>query len=258
MLSPQALISGIVARLRPVFNSDNQNNDVKLRLDPYGAPYTQPLVRKQHNLSDEGSYYVTNNAQTGIASAYNTAFTPTAPFLLVYNGNLAAGAPSVNLDYLALVAIAAGACTTAAGYIAGAVVIDSGNRYSSGGTNLTGSIVNPNANAPNAPAGISVYCGAIAATAASGSARTIVGVRNLRPNVSLTVINVVGDMNLVNFGSVEGATGSIVVANANVMPQAFPPVQVAPGWSALFYLTYPVMSAPSAATFAPELGFWVR
>jgi hypothetical protein len=257
MLSPQALFRGIVQRALGTINADSQSNDVPMRLDPYGAPYTQPLIRKAHNLADEGSYYTVNNAQTGIASAYNTAFTATAPFLLIYNGNT--NNQRVYLDYLALVAIAAGACTTTAGYIAGAVVTDTGNRYSSGGTNLTSLIVNPNFSAANAtPSGISVYAGAITATAASASARTIVGVRNLRPNVSTTVINVVGDMNLINFGSVEGATGSITIANANIMPQAFPPVVVPPQSSALFYLTYPVMSAPSAATFAPELGFWVR
>jgi len=257
MLSPQALLRGLVQRALPgAINPDTPNIDVAFRLASYGELYNQPLVRKAHNLADEGSYYTTNNAQTGIASAYNTAFTATAPFLLVYNGNTAG--QRVYLDYLALVAIAAGACTTTAGYIAGALVVDTGNRYSSGGTNLTANIVNPNyAATTTTPAGVSVYAGAITATAAS-AARTIVGVRNLRPNVSTTVINVVGDMNLINFGSVEGATGTIVIANANIMPQAFPPVVVPPQSSALFYLTYPVMSAPSAATFAPELGFWVR
>jgi len=253
MLSPQALVRGLVQRALGTVNADNQNNDVAVRLDPYGAPYTQPLVRKSHNLADEGSYFVTNNAQSGLASAYNTAFTSTAPFILIYNG----GTVRVALDYISLTAIVAGACTTTAGYIAAAVVTDTGNRYSSGGTNLTANIVNPNYAYSAAPAGVVVYAGAITATAAV-AARTIVGVRNLRPNVSATVINVVGDMNLINFGSVEGATGSITIANANIMPQAFPPVVVAPSTSALFYLTYPVMSAPSAATFAPELGFWVR
>ena len=256
MLSPQALIRGLVQRALTTPNADSTNNDVALRQGTYGELYNQPLVRKAHNLADEGSYYTVNNAQTGIASAYNTAFTATAPFLLVYNGNTAG--QRVYLDYLALVAIVAGACTTTAGYVAAAVVTDTGNRYSSGGTNLTANIVNPNyAAAVNAPAGVAVYAGAITATAAV-NARTVVGVRNLRPNVSTTVINVVGDMNLINFGSVEGATGSIVIANANIMPQAFPPVVIPPASSALFYLTYPVMTAPSAATFAPELGFWVR
>jgi len=254
-LSPQALFRGLVARLLPAFNADNNNNDVATRLWSYGEQATMPLVRKTHVLADEGSYFVTNNAQTGIVPTYGTALVATSPFILIYNGNTQS--KNLYLDYAALVAIAAGASTTLAGYVAAAVVVDTGNRYTSGGTNLTANIVSPNMAAGGAPAGILAYCGAIVATAAV-AARTIVGVRNLRPSVSATVINVVGDMNLINFGGVEGSAGSITIANANVMPQAFPPVIIGPGQSALVYLWFPVMSAPSAATFAPEIGFWVR
>lgn len=257
-LSSQGLIRGLVARLLPTLNPDSVNNDVAFRSDPYGGLYSQPLVRKSHGLADEGTYFTTHNNQTGIVPTYGTAFAAVSPFLTVYNG-AATGAAKVNLDYLALVAIAAGACTTAAGYIAAALVLDAGNRYSSGGTNLTPNLVNPNPAAPaNAPPGVQIFAGAIVASAASAAARTVVGVRNLRPGVSTTVINVIGDMNLVNFGGVEGAVGSITVANANIMPQAFPPAQIPVGWTALFYLWFPVMTAPSAATFAPEVGLWVR
>jgi hypothetical protein len=254
MLGPQALIRGVVSRLRYALPlPDGGVNDAPVRLDPYGGIYTQPLIRKAHGLVDEGSYFTANNAQTGIASAYNTAFTATAPFLTVYNGNLQG--LSAFIDYLALVAIVAGICTTTAGYIAAASVLDTGNRYSSAGTALTP----VNSDPSNAGiTGLTINCGAVVATAASSAARTQVGIRNLRPGVSTTIINVVGDMNLVNFGSVEGAVGSITVANANIMPQAFPAVKIPPGFTWLFYLWYPVLSAPSAATFAPELGLWMR
>src|SRR2546426_264684 len=109
MISPQALFRGLVARVLPTFNADSQNTDIAARMDPYGGLYTQPLVRKAHGLADEGSYFVTNNAQTGIAPTYGTAFAATSPFLLVYNGQTA---NRLYLDYLALVAIAAGASTT--------------------------------------------------------------------------------------------------------------------------------------------------
>ena len=251
-LSPQALIKGLVSRALPSFNADSTNSDVAIRQGTYGEVFTMPAVRKAHVLADEGSYYLANNAQTGIASAYNTAFTATAPFITIYNGNALTRA---FIDYAALVAIAAGACTTTAGYIAAAVVVDIGNRYSSGGSALTP--VNSNLLVGN-NSNVQINAGAVTATAATTSARTLVGVRNLRPNVSSTVINVVGDMNLLNFGSVEGAVGSITVANANIMPQALPPLIVPPLSTGLIYIWYPVMTAPSAATFAPELGFWVR
>jgi len=255
MLSPQALVRGLVRRALPSFNADSADADVALRLAAYGEQYTQPLVRKTHALADEGSFWVTNNAQTGIVPTYGTSFSATAPFITIYNGNAVARA---YLDYAALVAIAAGASTTTAGYTAFAAVVDTTNRYSSGGSDLTANIINPNgAAAGGNGSGLTIKCGAITATAAV-NARTIVGVRNLRPSVSATVINVVGDMNLLTFGAVEGATGSITIANANIMPQAMPPIIIGPGQTALLYIWFPVMTAPSAATYAPELGLWVR
>lgn len=253
MLSPQALIRGLVQRALPSVNVDSTNNDVALRQGSYGELYNQPLVRKAHNLADEGSYFVGNNAQTGIVPTYGTSLVATSPFITIYNSNPVA---RLYLDYIALVAIAAGAQTTTAGYTAISVVTDSINRYTSGGSALTANIVNPN-QAASTTSGAIINCGAIVAPAAS-AARTIVGIRNIRPSVSTTVINVVGDMNLLTFGSVEGATGSITIGNANIMPQALPPVIIGPGQTVLIYLWYPVVSAPSAATYAPEIGFWVR
>src|SRR5258708_5183831 len=128
MLSPQALIRGLVQRALPsAANADNSNVDVAFRQWPYGEMATQPLVRKAHNLADEGSYYIANNAQTGIVPTYGTAFAATSPFITIFNGNTAN--QRLYLDYIALVAIAAGACTTTAGYIAAAVVIDNINRF---------------------------------------------------------------------------------------------------------------------------------
>lgn len=255
MLSPQALLRGIVQRALTGVNPDNASNDVAARMFPYGEVATMPLVRKCHVLADEGSYFVTNNAQTAIVPTYGTGLVATSPFILIYNGNT--NNQRLYLDYAALAAVVAGACTTAVGYIACAVVIDTGNRYTSGGTNLTANIVSPNMAAAGAPAGVLAYCGAIVATAATAG-RTVCGLRVLRPGVSTTVINVIGDMHLLNFGGVEGAVGSITVANANIMPQALPPVVIGPGQSALIYLWFPVMTAPSAATFAPEIAFWLR
>jgi hypothetical protein len=254
MISPQALIRGLINRALPVPNADATNNDAAFRQWTYGELTTMPIVRKQHTLADEGSYYVCNNAQTAIVPTYGTSLVATSPFIVIVNGS---ASQRLSLDYISLSAIVAGASTTTAGYTAIAVYIDNINRYTSGGTNLTANIVSPNMVTGNSSAA-SIYCGAIVAPAASGSVRAVCGLRNIRPAVSATVINVVGDQHLLTFGSVEGAVGSITVANANIMPQAFPPIIIGPGNSALIYIWYPVMTAPSAATYAPEIGFWVR
>lgn len=250
-LSPTQIIQGFVSRLLPSFNTDGTNNSVTARQSSYGELCTQPLVRKSHNLADEGSYWTASSA-TGIVPTYGTTITATSPFISIYNGNTA---KSVGVDYVALTAIVAGAQTTAVGYTGIQVVVDTGNRYSSAGTNLVP--VNVNLLSAGA-ANVTIWCGALVATAASGNSRTTVSSRNIRPSVSTTVINVIGDMNLLNFGSVEGATGSIVIASANIMPQAFPPLVVPPLCTALIYIYYPILTAPSAATYAPEIGFWIR
>lgn len=253
-LSPQALIKGVIARALGTVQSDSPNADAPVRLLSYGEVAVQPVVRKAHLLADEGSYYVTNNAQSGIATTYGTSIAATSPFILVQNQTL----NRLYLDYITLTAQTAGACTTAVGYIAAGIVIDNIIRYVSGGTNLTPNLVSPNM-AAGAPGGVQVYCGAIVAAAASAAARTLVGIRNIRPGVSSTIINVAGDVHLLNFGGVEGAmNGNIVIANPNLIPTPLPPVVIGPGHSALIYLWYPLLTAPSAATFVPEIGLWVR
>src|SRR3954470_18246381 len=115
MLSPQALIRGLVQRTLPSINPDSANNDVALRQGSYGEIYNQPLVRKAHNLADEGSYFVATNAQTAIVPTYGTSLVATSPFITVYNANATA---RLYLDYIALVAVVAGIQTTAVGYTA--------------------------------------------------------------------------------------------------------------------------------------------
>lgn len=254
MLSPQALIRGIIQRALPSPNVDSPSQDAGSRFWTYGENTVISLIRKSHALAEEGTYFTVNNAQTAIAPTFGTAFAAANPFLLVQNQS----AYRLSLDYAALTAVVAGACTTAVGYTALAVVIDNILRYTSGGTNLTSLIVSPCMGVA-APGGIQVYCGAITANTASASARTVVGIRNIRPGVSTTVMNVIGDCHLLNFGGVEGMmNGSITVANASLVPTPLPPIVIGAGHSALIYLWYPVVTSPSAATYAPELGFWLR
>ncbi|PWT71920.1 MAG: hypothetical protein C5B60_10325, partial [Chloroflexi bacterium] len=118
---------------------------------------------------------------------------------------------------------------------------------------------NPNTATPQ-NLGVNAWCGAITATAPSPLVRTVCGLRSIRPGVSTTVLNVVGDQYMLNFGGVEGnvASGGGAAANPFSTMQSLPPVILGQGHSALIYIWFPVMSAPSAATFAPEIGFWVR
>lgn len=258
MLSPQALMRGLVRRYLPSApGSDSINNDAAIRQFPYGEVCTQPMVRKAHNLCDEGSYWVTNNGVTGIVPTVGTGLVATSPFITIYNSNVAGG-PLCYLDYIDLINTANVTAASGIASTAAAVVIDPTNRYTSGGTSLTGNIVNTNMSVASA-SGVAVVCGAIVSPAASPLARTLVGFRNIRPAVSGTQANVVGDQHLLNFGGVENnASGNITVANVNILPQSLPPVIIGPGQSALLYLWWPGITTPAGGGFAPEVGFWVR
>jgi hypothetical protein len=250
------MIRGLVQRALPFLKPDSTDNDVGLRLWPYGEVATQPLIRKAHGLADEGSYFVANNAQTGVASPAVATFTAASPLLIVQNG-YPVGGPRVYLDYLALVTTAAGGWASAGVNEQLTVVVDTANRYSSGGTTLTPQNPNTGALVGSAPQ-VGVYFGAPTATSAGASARTICGLRILRPAVSATVADVIGELKILNFGGVEATmNGSITIANANQIPHPLPPVVIAPGGTALVYFTLNG-TTPSAASFAPELGLFVR
>jgi len=188
MLSPQALIRGVVQKALPSRNADSSNNDVALRQFSYGEAVTQPLVRKAHNLADEGSYFVNNNAQTGIAMTAGATFSATAPFIIIQNGASSASGINTYLDYISLVSTAAGGAASTLVSLNVTVVVDAVSRYTSGGTTL-GVYKNPNM-ISNTNSVCTAYVGAITAAAASANARTIVGNRVLRPAVSATVMTV--------------------------------------------------------------------
>lgn len=241
-------LKGLVSRTMPVATPDNTEADLRLWRD--GSITTIGLVRKQTGLAAEGSYFTVNNAQTGLATAAApTTFSATNPFVLIYNTDSPTNSnyKRIELDILTLIATAAG---TAGASVQFAVTIDSGNRYSSGGTNLTANIVNPNMDAPTRSSVANVYAGNVTAAAATAAARTVVGNRFCK-----AAIPVAGDTYSVNFGGVEGVQAigvSTVVFSSNNVP----PVIIGPNQSALVHLWLPSQSA--ASSYAPELSWFER
>lgn len=262
MLSPQALIRGLVSRVLPQPNIDSANIDVASRFGRYGENYVLSVTRKQHLIADEGAYFIASNGnQTGIVSTTATGFVATTPACIVYNTD-SSGNPNakrVYLDYMNLVTTVVGSAASGLVNLQGAVYLDTGNRYSSGGTEITNTVVNPNMDVPVKNSVSKVYFGGITASAASGSVRAVVPLRVIRPVVSATVLDVVGETKWFNFGGVEGSmNGSITVANANFITVPMPPVIIGPGQSCLIYLWQNVGATNVAATYAPEIGFWER
>lgn len=91
--------------------------------------------------AQEGTYFKATNPSlgTGIAMGIQTTFSATANVLLAMRSSSATRA--VIPHYIRLICTAAGATTTSSRL---AITTDNVNRYTSGGTDLTGQIVNAN------------------------------------------------------------------------------------------------------------------
>lgn len=255
----EALVRGWVSRVQPQPLPDNDRG--VLRLGRYGESYVVPLVRKNHALAEEGSYFTTNNAQTGISLGTPVAFVATTPICVISNLDSPSNpsAKRINLDYLNFQITAAGGAASTLASVPFAIVVDATNRFSSGGTSLTSAVTNPNMDSSVRSSIANVVFGAITATAATGSARTIVGQRFLRPFISATVATVIGDDITLTFGGVESpGTMSIVIANMVKQNHSIAPVMIGPGQSALVYVWLTGATTPAAISALPELGWWER
>jgi hypothetical protein len=259
MLSPQALMKGLVGRLLGVPMQDGAESERAVRMGRFGEQYVRSLVRKQHLLADQGSYFIASNGnQTGILSTPATGFVATTPALIIYNSSRPASARAkwIYLDYMNLVTTVVGSAASGLVNLQGGLYLDSSNRYASGGNEITSSIVNANMDIDPRSSAARVYFGALTAAAAI-QARALCPLRIIRPAVSGTVLDVVGETKWFNFGGVEGAlNGSITIANANFITVPLPPVIIGPDECALIYLWQNVGATNVAATYAPEIGYW--
>jgi len=220
----------------------------KLRMGKYDELYAVTAFPDMAVMALEGSYFTVNNAQTGIATAATpTAFSATNPFLVIYNTENPANAlaKDIILDYVSLLATAAG---TAGASVQIAVTLDQGNRYTSGGTDLTSLVVNPNPRFTNKSAA-KVYAGNLTASAATTAVRAVVGNRYCKG-----AIPVAGDNYLMKFGGID-APSFIGISTILMSLNNLPKVIIPPNWSAVVHLWLPSQSA--ASSYAPELG-WVE
>jgi len=253
-----AKLLGRVSRMLP--QSEQDTDLMAVRVGRYGDVWTIGGVRKQHGLADEGTYFVCNNAQTGIASPAGTAFAGAVAMMVLANTDSPSNqnAKRIHLDYMALITTAAGSFASAGVNLQAALYLDSGNRYTSGGSELSANIVNANMDVATRASVAKVYFGNLVTTAVGQYTRALVGQRILRPVVSGTVADVIGETKFLNFGGVEAMmNGSITVANANNIPIPMPPVIIGPSQCAVLHF-WMNGTTPSAASYLPELGWWER
>ncbi len=269
MLSPGALLKFLTRRFLPSPSPEGAESEGYLRGLRYGEAAAGSLVRKSHLLADEGSYFVVNNAQTGIVESNSIAFVITLPTLYVAN-NADPGDPtakSIGMDYVDLSVQTIGLTATAVTIKNLAVYLDKGNNYASGGTDLTSKIVNVNPRVQGASVA-KAYFGAVTTTTPTvvkGTTRPIVGFRSYRlPVTATTVPENVGDRLRLEFGSVEaeapvqlGTTGALQ-ANVFQTVMKLPAVLIPPGWSMALYTWTNTTTYTTGVTWLPEAGWWER
>lgn len=240
-------MTGEVDRTLP--HAELDGTDADARLTRYREQCGVNMIRTKHPLSDEGSYFSVNNAQTGIATAAApTAFSATNPFLLLYNTSAPSDDFAIRVypDALMLLATAAG---TAGASVQFAITLDRGNRYTSGGTDLTPNIRGV-AQTASRTSVLRAYAGNITASAATSNARTIVGNRYMKG-----AIPVAGDQYSVRFGNTDTpdmlSISTILFSQNNVQP-----IILGADESMLVHLWLPSQSA--ASSYAPEFSWWER
>lgn len=239
---------------RPLPSQSADDTQLQPRLSRYGELYTVPLSAGAYSLSDEGSYFKATNPtiSTGIAHALTTSWSATAALFVLRNTD-AEGAKRLYIDYIKLHLVSA--TPTAATSIESAVVLDTTNRYSSGGSAITP----VNSNVDSASATISALnFGAI--TAAAASAPRLIA-RNRFPHRAPPAI-VQGDTLIFNFGRVESfglaPSGSATPATAPAMfVTSCGPAVLGGGDSLVFHLWYPAI-ATTAPSYEFEMGWWER
>jgi hypothetical protein len=263
MLSPQVLLKLVVSRVLPQpVVIDGPESEGYMRGSRYREAAVLSYVRKSHLLADEGSYFVTNNSQSGLAtSLLGTSFSQTtlSPFLIATNLD-SPGGKRAYLDYITLVTTAAGAMTGATlTYLAFALSTDASvGRYSSGGTLLTP--LSPNSDISSAKSVLQIYAGALTLNAATANARIQVGQRTLRPCASTSAADVIGEEKILNWGGVEqgmfATYATLTAINSSV--HGLPPIVIGPQQCLILHLWSPGGALTTGASYAPEMGWFER
>lgn len=256
MPSPAAFIRGLVAKALPNALSDDQSNDKPVRLLKYGEQAVLSCLPTRHMLADEGSYVLATNPtiSTGLTwVAAQTAFSDTTPNFYLYN-NEAVGGKTLYLDYLKMIATAAGTAATAWHY---AIIVDQVARAITtnhvlaitpttpvSAVSLVGTA--PTINAQNS---------ATASVIAASSSASRIAARGV-----LGGLNVAGDEFVIVFGSTDvGAHPGLTAAQAAALSRRVDhsaAVGIGPGHSAVIHIWAPSSSASINPEF--ELGMFLR
>lgn len=193
----------------------------------YGEMFTHSVFGGRDFVSArEGSRWVVSNTQgTPIVDGNPSGFVATTPNMVIVNNNPLGGAWLYPLS-LCFDITAVGASST---NFLGQWIIDTGNRYSSGGSALTPQACNMNV--LNGKTGALVYFGAVTASAATSS--RVIDLHYLR-----STIPVAGDVFTFEFGSTSPKPPTALLTSSTGqtdMVKKVTAVAIAPQTSLLWY-----------------------
>jgi hypothetical protein len=284
-------VYGLVTRVKAAIQQDSAQ--VAQRLSGRGDSYIVQIGDSHNALSDEGSYYkavspfVTTagsgpswTAITGYHTTSASAFTSVNPVFIIQNKQ-PVGGNSVFMDYIRLhvtylaanTAFAASISTgsSLATSVQCAAVLDSSNRYVSGGNTI--SVTNSNANSQNISTtnllfgNVGASVGAanankLTASSVVTTARTVLRTtfKSASAGSSVSPIPAAGDTYTVDFGDHISSFNSFgTTAGIKCFTAATGPVVIGPGHCLLFYLWYPgygTQTNPVPIEF--EIAWWER
>lgn len=240
------LIYGRAGVTKP--SESNDGVATQPQLDEFGAIH----VRNETFVwTDQGSYFKSCNPTmgTGIAMGIQTTFSDTANVLLIMRNS--SSTVKVYPHYIRLVCTAAGASTTASNL---AVVLDTANRYSSGGTDLTTSAVNANTGSSAASVVDVLRFGAV--TGAAASAKRQVGRCMLKTQAAACWT--VGDEVLIHFGPQEYGVGFVSGTAATNFVKGLGPVVLGGQNHCMLLHMWNVANATTPPSWEVECAWWER
>lgn len=221
-------------------------SQAQIRTDTYGAIHN---INELQAWAREGSYFKACNATmgTGVAMGIQAAFSDTANVLfLMRNGS---ASKVIIPHYIRLINTAAGASTTSSNI---AIVLDTANRYSTGGTDLTGNIVCSNSGlGPSSAVDVLRY----SCTAAAAVAKRQVARATLKTQAAPCWT--VGDQVKIQFGD-DADTGALNgAASVGIAVNVGPVILGGQNHCMLVHMWNPA-NATTAPSWEFELAWWER
>jgi hypothetical protein len=238
-----------INKLRGTKNADGTTVVLPTRTGSYGEAYILPVGVGRYTWSDEGSYFVAQNATMGTALTGHVApaiaDTNTKSIIHGYNS----GTKDIYLDYIALTCPVANANATAV-YFATWTDSKGATGLTSGGTAIT-SVYNTRSDS-TATSGLNITAGPCVTAPVTNIKRMMM--RQIKPYIGVALDSytfVFGD------GAQVPKTGyALVTAVTNTVTHCAPFV-LAPGGNLYFVQTGPTGSA-TAMTFEFEMGWSER